>query len=692
MFPKVQFPALLVSATLALCGCSKTTDSSQAAQSADTRSKLNEPAEIRVSYLYVQDSAGATRGAPAGAAAGTKTPLESDAPETHIKGGSGEARVRIGPNKKHDVQVSISEECFDCSGPEWRAAVWMAAVLSTSTLDKLLTDYEFTVFTPGRIEGPSAGALLTAAMMAVLRGVNTEDKKEDKAKDRPAITGTVNPDGTIGPVEGIPQKLLAAAAAEKTLFCYPIGQRNAWDDNLKREVDIEQLAASKDMKTKAMRDIYDAYECLTGDRIPHSAAVSKEEMEHSFDRMQRIIERWLDDARSTASETQNRVREARHPVHDLCREMYDSSLSAYEHARQSLQQRMLPIAYHKALQSRAWGQVSRYCVMLGVQDDDDLARETEDVGNVEREWLAFQDELSSGKPRSVENAINLIMAHAWAAKSRALLENSKPRLKEDHRRTTATPDGKPGLSLFQLFLARLHLTRGSDIFASDQPPGTGTPYKPDDVLIARLARSYASAAKASFHYAESRCGELSRAAPLADTSKKRAPRANSQDDENRNVEPCRISLVRDQVEYAQKRREEKGLHSSLAALGASIEAYTMASVRLAQLNVDSSRTHPTSSGSKTNHASSNRNTALDRTLINMLDTADVRAREAAAVAKAKAGFIPLPAKFMYQLASALREEGDRYQALYHFFYSSVLSNLAVQILPRPEGKPAVATK
>ncbi len=67
------------------------------------------------------------------------------------------------------------------------------------------------------IGGPSAGAAMTAATMAAMLGM---DIRKDVL-----ITGMINPDGTIGPVGGIPEKLEAAAKGGAKIFLIPAGQR-----------------------------------------------------------------------------------------------------------------------------------------------------------------------------------------------------------------------------------------------------------------------------------------------------------------------------------------------------------------------------------------------------------------------------------------------------------------------------------
>jgi len=66
------------------------------------------------------------------------------------------------------------------------------------------------------VEGPSAGAALTISTIAALEGKQlTHDVM---------ITGTINPDGTIGPVGGIAAKANASKDVGATLFLVPARQ------------------------------------------------------------------------------------------------------------------------------------------------------------------------------------------------------------------------------------------------------------------------------------------------------------------------------------------------------------------------------------------------------------------------------------------------------------------------------------
>ncbi len=70
------------------------------------------------------------------------------------------------------------------------------------------------------------------------------------------MTGTVNPDGTIGPVGGIPHKIEGAAAAGKTLVLVPGGQRYDYDYAAGQSVDLVQVGQRLGIEVKLVPDIY----------------------------------------------------------------------------------------------------------------------------------------------------------------------------------------------------------------------------------------------------------------------------------------------------------------------------------------------------------------------------------------------------------------------------------------------------
>ncbi len=85
--------------------------------------------------------------------------------------------------------------------------------VNTSNLDII---YSIETDTAKIIGGPSAGAALTIATIAVL-----QNKTLDKSV---MITGTINPDGTIGPVGAVLEKAKAAKDIGARMFLVPEGE------------------------------------------------------------------------------------------------------------------------------------------------------------------------------------------------------------------------------------------------------------------------------------------------------------------------------------------------------------------------------------------------------------------------------------------------------------------------------------
>ena len=96
------------------------------------------------------------------------------------------------------------------------------AILVAQNITKIpmtATDVILTVIAESNVEvvdGPSAGAAMTVAMIAAIRN---QTLRRDVF-----MSGTVNQDQTVGPVGGLEYKALAAAEKGATLFLVPKGQ------------------------------------------------------------------------------------------------------------------------------------------------------------------------------------------------------------------------------------------------------------------------------------------------------------------------------------------------------------------------------------------------------------------------------------------------------------------------------------
>ncbi|MCA1810420.1 MAG: hypothetical protein LC623_00210 [Halobacteriales archaeon] len=133
----------------------------------------------------------------------------ADVEATALGGGSGRVYLSTKPLAQTDFQGSArlaAQVAGDTLGVDWSRQDYLVSFRSGSTI----------------IGGPSAGADMTLALAVALHNLlHPEDGWT--LDDTVAATGTINPDGTIGPVGGVPAKAEGAAQAGIRTFLYPAG-------------------------------------------------------------------------------------------------------------------------------------------------------------------------------------------------------------------------------------------------------------------------------------------------------------------------------------------------------------------------------------------------------------------------------------------------------------------------------------
>lgn len=196
--------------------------------------------------------------------------------------------VKAKRNNTNKIRVGFIEDEVAGTGLLWRSAGWMAATVGTLTLGRYLSDYDFTFEITGYIDGPSAGGYMTCGVLACLLG--------DKLNKDTVMTGTINPDGTIGPVAGIPHKVEAAKKAKKKLVLIPTGCRTDFDLNKQEMVDVIDYGEELGIEVREVDDIFEAYKALTTKEIPQPKGISKKEPElpkKSFTEIKAQVKEWL---------------------------------------------------------------------------------------------------------------------------------------------------------------------------------------------------------------------------------------------------------------------------------------------------------------------------------------------------------------------------------------------------------------
>lgn len=136
---------------------------------------------------------------------------------------------------------------------DMQASARLAALVATYIAGKDYFSYNYFISVKSNstiIGGPSAGAAMTVAIVSALLGKPLNDSVVE--------TGMILPDGTVGPVGGIPEKLEAAAEVGAKVMLIPAGQRVAYSLAQGKYVDVEKLGEEKGIKVVEVSTIYDA--------------------------------------------------------------------------------------------------------------------------------------------------------------------------------------------------------------------------------------------------------------------------------------------------------------------------------------------------------------------------------------------------------------------------------------------------
>lgn len=325
---------------------------------------------------------------------------------------------RSDPDEPGDFRVEFSANEVGGIGAQSQAGAWNAAIVSTLLLGEALEGaYRFE--TDGWIDGPSAGALTTAGLIALARG--------DELRENVTMTGTINATGTVGPVGGIPEKVVAAGEAGFETVLIPLGQRTS-ANTAGEEVDVVREGERVGVEVIEVGDVYEAYEYLTGEAIALASADRDPRLDNrSYDKVQPQVDAAL--ARYAAA----RADLERLPA-DIQGIFTQSGLidTAAEYATQAgdLQRQGLQAgAFNLALQSAAMLEalvgVGGLVTPIYTQGLDGLTTffdQALDVTTAETEFSAFLDQLSAFDPENVADVEGLVHAYAGAFDAFSLLQ------------------------------------------------------------------------------------------------------------------------------------------------------------------------------------------------------------------------------------------------------------------------------
>ena len=147
--------------------------------------------------------------------------------------------------------VAVAEDRPSGVGEQFRAAMWSAA--STVALERgsTLRGYKLEVTAEEAIDGPSVGAMMTFAIMNTLDG--------NRMPTDFAFTGSILPNGSVGYVGGLVQKIEAAKAAGKKRVFVPAYYRAEQDLNTGEMVDLKRKCTELGLEFIPVANIREAY-------------------------------------------------------------------------------------------------------------------------------------------------------------------------------------------------------------------------------------------------------------------------------------------------------------------------------------------------------------------------------------------------------------------------------------------------
>lgn len=184
------------------------------------------------------------------------------------RGSTQPVRIELRDNPSDDIQVGFFESSSGAIGEQMNASGWLSALVATQVTGLDIADYKISFSWSGLVDGPSAGGLMTSGLIAALR--------KDGFPTDVSMTGTINPDGTIGPVGGIAHKIEGAAAAGIARFAIPRGSRRATNSCTGKAEDLVELGDGLGVEVVEVGDIFEAYAFLTGTVVPRPAPVAFE--------------------------------------------------------------------------------------------------------------------------------------------------------------------------------------------------------------------------------------------------------------------------------------------------------------------------------------------------------------------------------------------------------------------------------
>ncbi len=580
------------------------------------------------------------------------------------KGGHSDVTIEVEDSDSETARVSFGETEAGGSGATWRAAGWMAACVASLETGRPLNTYEVAYTCEGAIDGPSAGCLFTVAVLSALTGVELDDQV--------TMTGTINPDGTVGPVGGIPHKLEGAKEAGRTKVLVPLGQRYDFDLSGSEPKRVDLLAVGEDMGIEVIEvaTVADAYREFTGQDLGGAEAGSEAPSPpgESYDRVAEAASRWMDRAAEYQASLESLDPAIiRALVSDGTLDL-DGIQATYDRATDYLSDGLSAAAYDAAFQAAlqlamgySAGRIQAEWQERG-GDLDALVTITESESARRAKVDEFFDELAEYDAKTVSDVIALSDAYSTAMMSVGLLSYAADFVAVLNSVESAE-EAVPLLTATAMVYSVIEVALE---FARDRVEigyGLGGAEVADRAALDSWAETTLKAAEANLHYFDtSVLGEVAAQAGMHPDAVKQRFILNEEDYRQA---VCAIRALNSLTEYAGKDTEQ----ASLATLGAASLAFALTSGLVAEYY---------SLDTRYNADTGETSVGKTKPLITMLDEADKRARVALNEADDSGVDITLPYSY-YEAGRLYRESGGdvdtKLEALYLFWTSSTYARV-----------------
>jgi Archaeal serine proteases len=333
---------------------------------------------------------------------------------------------------------------------------------------------------------------MTVATLALMRG--------DKLKPDITMTGTINPDGTIGPVGGIPYKVDGVLAAHKTKMLIPAGQRNSADDS-GTLVDVVQLGQRKGVTVTEVDNIYDAYKAFTGNDLPRAAPATDVKLdETTYQKLKAKVETWNARFSTSVGEFNSLAPTIRNDLQSIA----DQANSYHQQATKLSDEGLQAGAFQKAVQAAAFanaaahtGQSFQILLTQGVRPFVSRIKASQSVtGQVN----GLVDELKTFTPETVSDTGALIAAYGNAIDA-VSFSQSGANLLNASASTAAQAATQATLGAVYYDLAGTLVTASKDVL--DVGRGLGGPKLGSKLDLNDIADFFRKAAEANLNAFES---------------------------------------------------------------------------------------------------------------------------------------------------------------------------------------------